>query len=62
MALALPKKLTWKRVVNKSTNPSQNHRLSPICQFHRCLEQENVPFDIAILGMLFDTAIAYRPG
>ncbi len=30
--------------------------------YHRCLEDEGVQFDIAILGMPFDTAVTYRPG
>jgi len=30
--------------------------------YHRCLEREDVSFDIAILGMPFDTAVTYRPG
>jgi len=30
--------------------------------YHRCLEKEDVFFDIAILGMPFDTAVTYRPG
>ncbi|KAF9451405.1 Arginase/deacetylase [Macrolepiota fuliginosa MF-IS2] len=30
--------------------------------YHRCLEKEDVPFDIGILGMPFDTAVTYRPG
>ncbi|TFK41888.1 arginase family-domain-containing protein [Crucibulum laeve] len=30
--------------------------------YHRCLEDESVDFDIAILGMPFDTAVTYRPG
>jgi agmatinase len=28
----------------------------------RCLEDISEPFDIAILGMPFDTAVSYRPG
>ncbi len=27
-----------------------------------CLEDEDVTFDIAILGMPFDTGVSYRPG
>jgi agmatinase len=30
--------------------------------YHRCLDQSNVLFDIAVLGMPFDTAVTYRPG
>lgn len=30
--------------------------------YHRCLENEAERFDIAILGMPFDTAVTYRPG
>jgi hypothetical protein len=28
----------------------------------RCLEDASPPFDIALLGMPFDTAVTYRPG
>ncbi|KAF8167412.1 hypothetical protein B0H34DRAFT_681784 [Crassisporium funariophilum] len=30
--------------------------------YFRCLNEEEVDFDIAILGMPFDTAVTYRPG
>ncbi|ETW86728.1 hypothetical protein HETIRDRAFT_307854 [Heterobasidion irregulare TC 32-1] len=30
--------------------------------YHRCLEDETKDFDIAVLGMPFDTAVSYRPG
>ncbi|THV01433.1 Arginase/deacetylase [Dendrothele bispora CBS 962.96] len=30
--------------------------------YTRCLENEDVDFDIAILGMPFDTGVTYRPG
>jgi Arginase/agmatinase/formimionoglutamate hydrolase, arginase family len=30
--------------------------------YTRCLEDDNVDFDIAILGMPFDTGVTYRPG
>ena len=30
--------------------------------YSRCLEDENAAFDIALLGMPFDTAVTYRPG
>ena len=30
--------------------------------YSRCLEDENAAFDIAVLGMPFDTAVTYRPG
>ncbi|KAH9944277.1 Arginase/deacetylase [Epithele typhae] len=30
--------------------------------YARCLEDENAGFDIALLGMPFDTAVTYRPG
>ncbi|KAJ7762385.1 Arginase/deacetylase [Mycena maculata] len=30
--------------------------------YTRCLEDENVLFDIAILGIPFDTGVSYRPG
>lgn len=30
--------------------------------YERCLEDRTTPFDIAILGMPFDTAVTYRPG
>ncbi|RPD55854.1 Arginase/deacetylase [Lentinus tigrinus ALCF2SS1-6] len=30
--------------------------------YTRCLEDENAEFDIALLGMPFDTAVTYRPG
>ena len=30
--------------------------------YHRCLEDESSVFDIAVLGMPFDTAVSYRPG
>ncbi len=30
--------------------------------YSRCLEDETTQFDIAILGMPFDTAVSYRPG
>lgn len=30
--------------------------------YTRCLENEETKFDIAILGMPFDTAVTYRPG
>lgn len=30
--------------------------------YARCLEDRATPFDIAILGMPFDTAVTYRPG
>ncbi|KAH9898278.1 Arginase/deacetylase [Cubamyces lactineus] len=30
--------------------------------YSRCLEDESAAFDIAILGMPFDTAVTYRPG
>ncbi|KAI0756872.1 Arginase/deacetylase [Daedaleopsis nitida] len=30
--------------------------------YARCLEDESVEFDIAVLGMPFDTAVTYRPG
>ncbi|KAF4612426.1 hypothetical protein D9613_004192 [Agrocybe pediades] len=30
--------------------------------YFKCLENENESFDIAILGMPFDTAVTYRPG
>jgi agmatinase len=28
----------------------------------RCLQEENTNFDIAILGLPFDTAVTHRPG
>jgi agmatinase len=28
----------------------------------RCLQEESTNFDIAILGLPFDTAVTYRPG
>lgn len=30
--------------------------------YARCLEDESANFDIALLGMPFDTAVTYRPG
>ena len=30
--------------------------------YSKCLEDESAEFDIAILGMPFDTAVTYRPG
>lgn len=30
--------------------------------YHRCLEDGSPAFDIAVLGMPFDTAVTYRPG
>ena len=30
--------------------------------YFRCLENTEASFDIAILGMPFDTAVTYRPG
>lgn len=30
--------------------------------YSRCLEDESAQFDIALLGMPFDTAVSYRPG
>ena len=30
--------------------------------YSRCLEDEDASFDIALLGMPFDTAVTYRPG
>lgn len=30
--------------------------------YTRCLENETATFDIAILGMPFDTGVSYRPG
>lgn len=30
--------------------------------YHRCLEEENSKFDIALLGLPFDTGVSYRPG
>ena len=30
--------------------------------YSRCLEDESAQFDIALLGMPFDTAVTYRPG
>jgi agmatinase len=30
--------------------------------YTRCLEDDGVDFDIAILGMPFDTSVTYRPG
>lgn len=30
--------------------------------YTRCLEDEDAEFDIAILGMPFDTGVSYRPG
>jgi len=30
--------------------------------YSRCLEDDNVDFDIAILGIPFDTGVTYRPG
>lgn len=30
--------------------------------YHRCLEDGSSVFDIAVLGMPFDTAVSYRPG
>ncbi|KAJ3010957.1 hypothetical protein NUW54_g2324 [Trametes sanguinea] len=30
--------------------------------YSRCLEDESAEFDIAVLGMPFDTAVTYRPG
>jgi agmatinase len=30
--------------------------------YHRCLEDGSPVFDIAVLGMPFDTAVTYRPG
>lgn len=30
--------------------------------YSRCLEDPSVNFDIAVLGMPFDTAVTYRPG
>ena len=30
--------------------------------YHRCLEDGSPLFDIAVLGMPFDTAVTYRPG
>lgn len=31
-------------------------------EYARCLEDESVAFDVAILGMPFDTGTSYRPG
>ena len=30
--------------------------------YARCLQAENIDFDIAILGLPFDTGVSYRPG
>lgn len=30
--------------------------------YHRCLEDESIGFDIAVLGMPFDTGVTYRSG
>lgn len=30
--------------------------------YARCLEDDSMSFDIALLGMPFDTAVTYRPG
>jgi agmatinase len=30
--------------------------------YYRCLEKEDVPFDIAIIGMPLDTTVSYRTG
>ena len=30
--------------------------------YSRCLEDESAQFDIALIGMPFDTAVSYRPG
>lgn len=30
--------------------------------YSRCLEDESAQFDVALIGMPFDTAVSYRPG
>ena len=30
--------------------------------YARCLQEESTDFDIAVLGLPFDTAVSYRPG
>ncbi|KAI0639525.1 hypothetical protein C8Q77DRAFT_1205013 [Trametes polyzona] len=54
---------TWLEKYGKQTDEPFSGPLSfSHLPYSRCLEDENKKFDIAILGMPFDTAVTYRPG
>jgi len=58
-----PKDPTWLEKYGPQTDQPFSGPLSfSHLPYHRCLEKEDVFFDIAILGMPFDTAVTYRPG
>ncbi|RDB28755.1 putative agmatinase 1 [Hypsizygus marmoreus] len=57
------KKVTW----TEKYGPQSDQPFSGLLSFShlpytRCLENEATKFDIAVLGMPFDTGVSYRPG
>lgn len=60
---ATPKEPTWLEKYGPQIDQPFSGPLSfSHLPYHRCLEEENVAFDIAILGMPLDTTVSYRPG
>lgn len=58
-----PKEPTWLEKYGPQVDQTFSGPLSfSHLPYYRCLEKEDVPFDIAILGMPFDTGVTYRPG
>jgi hypothetical protein len=54
---------TWKEKYGDQIDQAFSGPLSfSHLPYARCLEDEGTLFDIAILGMPFDTAVSYRPG
>jgi hypothetical protein len=57
------KNATWKEKYGGQWDQPYSGPLSfSHLPYSRCLENENDHFDVAILGMPFDTAVTYRPG
>jgi hypothetical protein len=58
-----PKEPTWLEKYGPQIDQTFSGPLSfSHLPYHRCLENEDIPFDVALLGMPFDTAVTYRPG
>jgi agmatinase len=58
-----PKEPTWLEKYGPQIDQTFSGPLSfSHLPYHRCLENEDVPFDIALLGMPFDTGVTYRSG
>ncbi|KAF5368499.1 hypothetical protein D9758_002149 [Tetrapyrgos nigripes] len=56
-------KQTWKEKYGEQFDQPFSGPLSfSHLTYARCLEDESVNFDIALLGMPFDTGVSYRPG